>query len=51
MPKRKPCPYCRFGLIPTGYIEIENLKMYYCPRCDKTILFKSGKLYNTLEDE
>lgn len=45
MPKRKPCPHCRFGLTPVGYIEIDNLKMYHCLRCDKKVLFRNGKLY------
>lgn len=51
MPKRKPCPYCRFGLAPTGYVELENLKMYYCLRCHKTLLFRNEKLYKELEDK
>lgn len=50
MPKRKPCPYCRFGIAPVGYAEIEKLKMYYCPRCHMTLLFRNGKLCKELKD-
>lgn len=50
MPKRKPCPYCGFGLAPIGYIEIDNLKIYHCHRCDKRIIFRNKKLYNELKE-